>query len=117
MPNHKDLYDAAVARLNAVAGEKPDPRDVAPLLKDINRHVVELRRDRAAQKARAEGLEREVAALREELRLHGALAAELEAARSSVLNLERRNVALAAGLRESEGRAEALEARLRECEA
>ena len=117
MPNHKDLNDAAVASIRATADGKADPRAVAPLLKDINVHVVGLRRDRAALKARAEGLEREVAALRQERGRHGALATELAAARSSAQNLEGRNAALAARLRASEERAEALQARLRACEA
>jgi hypothetical protein len=125
MPNHKKLYNAAVAGLKAIANEKAcslaaeeaGPGAVEAHLKDINLHVGELRRDKAALNARVEGLEGEVKALRRELEHYGAMPGELETARSRALNLERRNTALEVRLREGEAMVEALEARLRDCEA
>jgi hypothetical protein len=117
MPNPKDLYDAAVARIKAIADGKADASEIAPPLKDINLYVVELRRNKAALSARVQGLEAEVNALRRELGRYRAMPGELEVARSTALNLGRRNVALEATIRECEGTVEGLKARLRDCEA
>jgi hypothetical protein len=117
MPNPKDLYDAAVARIKVFAEEHAGPRAVTPLLKDINRYVVELRRDRAALNARVQELQSEVQVRRRELERHGALAGELAVAQSRALNLERRNLGLDAALRDREAAVQDLQERLRECQA
>jgi hypothetical protein len=100
MPQQKELYDAAVAQLKAIADGQADPREAPRLLKDVNVYVVALRRDKSGLKAQNERLEREVDALRRRLERYDALHVELEEARSLARKTERRVEAWVAMVRD-----------------
>jgi predicted RNase H-like nuclease (RuvC/YqgF family) len=117
MPNVKETYEVALAEIKDIVEEKTTPAVAARLLKDINLYLVELRRDKAGLVDRNQELEKEVSVYRRELDRFRALPGELEVARARALNLERRNAALDANLRECADTIDCLKARQRECEA
>jgi hypothetical protein len=116
MPKHKNQYAAAADGIRTIADQKGVAGSVVPLLKKMHVFLVGLRREKAALSGRAQQLEQERDALRRELKHHAALPGELEEARSRALNLERRNAALDATIRQREELIDELKTRLRDCE-